>query len=196
VSAGALSVANGATTGSFFRSGAEILLAQGLWSVSARLDGQRSPLETEIGGGVTLATRIGSRAQLNIHAGRAVRDPLFGTEGTMVISAGLAVRPVRWTPPLPPPLVAVGEAGQDGRHVTFTLPVRDAVAVALIGDFTDWEPVPMTRTRSGWRLERVLPAGLYHFGFIVDGVWAMPADAPGLVDDGWGRKNASVVVEP
>lgn len=196
VSAGALNVANGATTGAFLRGGAEVFLTRGPWSASARLDGQRSPLETEMGGGITLAVLIASQAQLNVHAGRAVRDPLFGTEGTTVLSAGLAVRPLRWTPPAPPPLVAVGEAGRDGRRVTFTLEAGDAADVALIGDFTGWEPVPMTRTRDGWRLEQVLPAGLYHFGFIVDGVWAMPPDAPGLVDDGWGRKNASVVVEP
>lgn len=196
VSAGALNVANGVTTGAFLRGGAEARYTRGRWAASARLEGQRTPLETELGGGATLAGMLRPGVQLRLDAGRRVRDLLFGTEGTLALSAGLAVRPVRWSPPLPPPLVAVGEPEPGGRRVTFTLDVRDAREVALIGDFTSWEPLAMTRTRDGWRLERVLPPGLHHFGFIVDGVWAMPADAPGLVDDGWGQKNASVVVEP
>ncbi|MFW5951061.1 MAG: hypothetical protein ACOCVZ_02985 [Gemmatimonadota bacterium] len=54
----------------------------------------------------------------------------------------------------------------------------------------------MERTRNGWTWRGVLGHGLYHFGFLVDGQWALPPDAPGVVDDGWGRKNASLVVDP
>jgi len=195
-SAGILSVANGATTGSVVRGSGEVVLARGDWSASARVVAQRSPLETEVGGGIALAGMLAPGVQLNVHAGRAVRDPLFGTEGTLALSAGLAVRPFRWTPALPPPLVAVGDPEEGGRRVTFTLEADGAETVALIGDFTGWEPVVMERTRDGWQTARILPPGLHHFGFIVDGVWAMPPDAPGMVDDGWGRMNASVVVEP
>lgn len=196
VSAGALDVSNGVTEGAFVRAGARAVYTRGRWSSSVRLDGQRSPLETEIGGGLSLSGMIRPGMQLHVDLGRTLRDPLFGTEGTVSLSAGVAVRPVRWSPAAPAPLVSVGEPTEGGRRVVFVLRAPEAAEVALAGDFSQWAPVPMERVRGGWKLVQALPPGLHHFGFIVDGEWALPADAPGVVDDGWGQKNASIVVEP
>lgn len=196
LSGGALSVSNGVTAGAFVRGGAQAVYTRGRWSGALRLDGQRTPLETEVGGGISITGALRPGMQLHVHAGRALRDPLFGTEGTVALSTGIALRPVHWSPPPPAPVAAVGEPAEGGRRVVFVLRVPEAGEVALAGDFSGWAPLPMERTREGWRIERVLPPGLHHFGFIVDGVWALPQDAPGVVDDGWGQKNASIVVEP
>lgn len=196
LSGGALHVDNAVVTGAFVHGAAEALYAASAWTASARVDVQRTPLETEVGGGIGVVAEVRPGILLHLHAGRNVREPRFGTAGSVALSAGIAVRPVRWTAPVPPPIVAVGERDEQGRRVTFVLRAPGAQSVAATGDFSDWEPVAMERTPTGWRLELVLSPGLHHFAFLVDGEWALPPDAPGVVDDGWGRQNASVVVEP
>jgi 1,4-alpha-glucan branching enzyme len=80
--------------------------------------------------------------------------------------------------------------------VRFAIRAPGAERVELSGDFTGWEPVRMDREDGTWSVGLTLPPGTHHFGFLVDGQWVVPADAPGKVDDGWGRINATVVIEP
>jgi hypothetical protein len=40
-----------------------------------------------------------------------------------------------------------------------------------------------------------VPDGIYNFGFLADGSWYLPEDAPDAVADEWGRKNATLVIE-
>jgi 1,4-alpha-glucan branching enzyme len=79
--------------------------------------------------------------------------------------------------------------------VRFRLDVPSAAHVELLGDFTFWEPVPMTRTGDEWTVEVNVAPGTYHFGFNVDGEWYLPDDAPDSVPDEWGRRSATLVVE-
>lgn len=52
------------------------------------------------------------------------------------------------------------------------------------------------RGRDGlWAVELTVPGGTHHFGFLVDGSWFLPDDAPDAVADDWGRRNATLVVE-
>ena len=196
VSAGAVHVANGVTTGRFVRGQAGLAYTGTGWRAGVRAIGQRTPLESELGGVLTLSAYLGPAVQLSLYAGRTLRDPLYGADGTFVVSTGLAVRPLHREPETPAPVVEVGARVTEGRRVRFTLRDANAERVELTGDFTGWEPLPMERTGRAWTLDRVLPPGVHHFGFLVDGTWSVPADAPGLVDDGWGRQNASVVIEP
>lgn len=196
VSGGALRVDNAVVAGAFLRGGGEMVYTAGAWTASARVDIQRTPLETEMGGGIAVVADVRPGLQLHVHAGRNVREPRFGSAGSIALSAGIAVRPVHWTAPAAPPTVAVGERRAQGRRVAFALAAPGARSVAVTGDFSDWEPIAMERTEAGWRVELTLEPGLHHFAFLVDGQWALPPDAPGVVDDGWGRQNASVVVEP
>ena len=46
-----------------------------------------------------------------------------------------------------------------------------------------------------WAVELSVPEGTHHFGFLVDGDWFVPVDAPDTVPDEWGRRNATLVVE-
>ena len=196
-SASALSVENGVTAGMFLRAGGYLVLERGRWSASAQLQVQRTPLETEVGGGVQAAVTVLPGVQIQGHAGRQVRDPVFGTAGSFGFSFSVTARAVSWSPPQPPPVVAVGEAEDGGRQVRFAIRAPEAETVALTGDFTGWDPVPMERSQDGWwRASRVLEPGVHHFGFLVDGEWVIPPEAPGVMEDGWGRRNASIVVEP
>ena len=54
----------------------------------------------------------------------------------------------------------------------------------------------MARDGDDWVLELTIPAGVHHFSFLLDGrIWFVPAEAPGIAADEWGRKNATLVVE-
>jgi hypothetical protein len=192
-----LSAENGVTEGEFWTGGARMSVSLGgRWTGTADVSAQRSPLEDEVGGGVSLAGPLGPGTHLRLDLGRTHRDPLFGTPGSLRVSAGVSLEIGGWSPPETPPVAAVGEPRNGGRAVTFTLRATGAERVEIAGDFTAWEPVPMDESGERWQVTRVLRPGLHHFGFLVDGQWALPPEAPGVVDDGWGRKNASIVVEP
>ena len=84
----------------------------------------------------------------------------------------------------------------DDRHrVEFRLPSNGASTVAVLGDFSQWDTVEMTVDDEGWWVELVIPTGTYHFGFMVDGEWFIPDNAPDTVPDEWGRRNATLVLE-
>jgi hypothetical protein len=196
LSAGALHVDNGVTTGTFVRGEARARYDVGRWAGVARITSQKTPIESEVGGTVTVVGAVAPGVQLTLQAGRSLRDPLFGAAGTVVFAAGVSFRPVHTRALAPPPVAEVGGPEGPGRVVRFTLRAPGAETVELAGDFTGWEPVSMEPGSDGWQLVRVLPPGLHHFGFFVDGSWAIPPDAPGIVEDGWGRRNASIVIEP
>ena len=81
------------------------------------------------------------------------------------------------------------------RRIRFSLQAPDADSVAVVGDFTRWEPAEMRRGSSGrWSLVQLLAPGVYRYAFQVDGVWHVPEGAAGQVDDGFGQKNLMVVV--
>ncbi len=64
-----------------------------------------------------------------------------------------------------------------------------------MGDFTLWEPLAMSGAGTEWTVETELAEGTYHYGFLVDGVWYLPDDAPDAVPDEWGRRSATLVIE-
>lgn len=197
VSGRLLSVENGVMTGTVARAGGDLVLDRGDWTMVAEIEVQRTPLEDEVGGGLRLSFSAAPGFQIHGYAGRRVRDPLFGTAGTLAVTVGASIRAVRWSAPRSPPVVSVGEPREGGRVVQFAIRARGADEVAVTGDFSGWEPIAMEEGDDGWwTLSRVLAPGLHHFGFLVDGSWAIPPAAPGVVEDGWGRENASMVVQP
>jgi hypothetical protein len=197
VSATGLDVDNGTMEGTVWGGGGDLSLDLGRWTVTGRVSARRTPLEDELGGGVSVQAFVAPGIEFRAEAARSLRDPLLGTPGSVVFSAGLSLRPFQWwLAPTAPPVAAIGERREGGREVRFALRAPGAEEVALVGDFNGWEPRPMHLEDGRWRLTCILGPGLHHFGFMVDGDWALPPDAPGVVDDGWGRRNASIVVEP
>jgi 1,4-alpha-glucan branching enzyme len=88
----------------------------------------------------------------------------------------------------------IGET-PDGARVRIDLPAPESgLAVAVLGDFTLWEEVPMQRRDGHWSVELDIPVGTHHFGFLVDDEWYIPDEAPDVVPDEWGRRSLTLVV--
>lgn len=152
-----------------------------------------TPTGDELVGSVGLALPVGGGWRARATGGRARPDPLLGSRPGG--HGGVEVRRelVRFGGGEETPVYRI--RGEDGRaRVEFTLAAPEAGQVALLGDFTDWEPVRMEREDGRWRVELEVRPGVHHFGFRVDGRWHVPEDAPGRVDDEWGRVNATLVV--
>ena len=56
----------------------------------------------------------------------------------------------------------------------FALRAPGATSVCLVGDFTHWleQPILMKKSRGDvWKARVKLPAGTYHYRYLVDGEW-------------------------
>ncbi|KPK00953.1 MAG: hypothetical protein AMS20_14555 [Gemmatimonas sp. SG8_28] len=85
-------------------------------------------------------------------------------------------------------------AGDGVKEAIFRVRYDDADAVSLMGDFSDWQPISMSREDGYWVAVVPVQPGLYHFGFLVDGEWHVPENAPGRVTDEFGQTNATLAV--
>lgn len=84
--------------------------------------------------------------------------------------------------------------GQKVYRVGFSLPRPEAREVVLLGDFTQWNRLPLKKDESGnFRGELTLPEGTYAYGFLVDGKeWVPDPTAHGIVPDGFGGNNSVI----
>jgi hypothetical protein len=103
--------------------------------------------------------------------------------------AGLLVG--RWTAPPPggPPSV---------RPIEFALRTPADSAVALVGDFNDWNPAatPLRRDSDGlWSVTVPLRPGRYRYTFIVDGTrWRRDPAAPPALEDDFGAPTSVITI--
>lgn len=98
--------------------------------------------------------------------------------------------------PVVPAAAVTGEAALVPTQ--FVLDRPDAHAVALVGDFNDWQggETPLTRLESGvWTATVPLPPGRHVYAFLVDGTLVV-ADprAPKSGDADYGREGSVVMV--
>jgi hypothetical protein len=192
----AFDVRNPAVEGLYRGVDAMATLSAGVADVSAGARLWNTPLEdAEIGAHLGFGIAAGDGAYVQVMAGRNVADMVHGAPGGFTISGGISLRAGRRAigPPAP---AAVGAASGTGRRVVFTLRRADAGSVAVAGDFSGWEARPLVRGGDGtWTLETTLPPGVYHYAFVVNGTeWTVPQNATGVVDDGFGQRNATLVV--
>lgn len=154
-----------------------------------------TPADEALTGGLTVRVPLGDGAAVRSTARRARPDPLLGTPAAGQGSVTGSVRLARLGGEGDRPLYRVERDDAAGTAtVTFALRRPDAGEVAVLGDFTDWEPVAMERREGAWTAELEVEPGVHHFGFRVDGEWFVPPDAPGRTPDDWGRVNATLVV--
>ena len=158
------------------------------WNLGLRV--WETPGDPELELALTLAVPLRSGWSMEASAGRSGPDPLLnspaGVDGSVVV-AWKAIDTGE-TPPV------YTLAGGDSGTVVFRLKRNGAKTVSLMGDFSGWQPIAMSREGSIWLARVPVEPGLYHFGFLIDGDWYVPENAPGKVTDDFGRVNATLVV--
>lgn len=185
--------------GDYATVGGRIVLA-GSWGVAeVRIDRWSTPTTTETTGGLALVVPIGSVWSLRGFFGRTDPDPLTlaqpgSRSGGVLVGwnvagddAGARLRDAG--------MVRVVQYGELSSRVRLAVDAPETASVSVTGDFTVWEPVPMTWDGERWVVELAIDAGTHHFGFLIDDEWHVPDDAPDVVPDEWGRRNATLVIE-
>jgi 1,4-alpha-glucan branching enzyme len=79
----------------------------------------------------------------------------------------------------------------------FTLQAGSAREVCLAGDFNQWKvcDTPLAKVAEDtWTISVDLPPGRHEYMFVIDGRWVTDPQAPAHVDDGFGNRNAVVVI--
>jgi len=72
-------------------------------------------------------------------------------------------------------------------------------SVCLSGDFNGWSSEAYCLQRKGdeWTIQLVLPPGTYRYGFVIDKKeWVCDPEALIQEDDGFGRKNSVLLIDP
>lgn len=161
-------------------------LARARWM--AELRAWNTPGDVELELDLRVQVPLGARWSLDLSGGRSGPDPLLGSPPG--VNGGALVS---WSPRLgPAPPAPVYEVA--GGYVVFRLRRPEAGQVSVVGDFSDWRPVPMVRKGDVWEVRMPVEPGLHHFAFRVNGDWYVPQDAPGQVDDEFGRRDATLIV--
>lgn len=184
--------------GSYRSVGGRLLLAGAGPVVELTLDAWQTPLGNQTTGGIALVIPLDDWS-LRGFLGKSEPDPLTLAEPGGG-SGGLMVGRRLWGrdpfPPARPPLHEVLDSAADAPRVRIQVrPPRGTEQVQVMGDFTLWQPIPMKKDGDRWVAEIRISEGVHHFGFLADGEWYVPDEAPDTVSDEWGRKNATLVIE-
>ncbi len=142
------------------------------------------------GAGVGVA--LGTRATLWASARQEAPDPLYWNAARRSWSVGVTRRLGQGAPAVLP-LAPRQEIG----GVVIEVSASDAPGtdLAIAGDFSNWQLVPMRREGDQWTVLLSLAPGVYHYAFRSgSGDWFVPASASGRRSDGMGGHVALLVV--
>lgn len=188
--------AAGALQGSFGGAGLDAATTVHGFDLGAGVRRWQTPLEAEWGYNAFVSRTLAPNAQVYVQVARSVTDAVLATPGSLGASLTLSWRLAARGQANGQTVASVGTRAPEGRKVRFTVEVPDATKVAVSGSFTDWNPIVMRRRGKTFSIELLVPTGTHQYGFLIDGkTWYLPADANGIVDDGFGRKNATLVVD-
>ena len=174
------------------------LVAGGGWGVAElRVDQWNTPLGAETTGGIAISIPMQSRWSFRGFLGRSDPDPLTLSQPGSTSGGGLLGWNVYTTATSDEgtALHEVVRFGDGVETVRFRIEAPASAAVALLGDFTLWEPVEMAFDGQRWRVELEIRAGTHHYGFTINDEWHVPDDATNVVEDEWGRSTATLVIE-
>ena len=144
--------------------------------------------------GATVAVWVGPRSAIVASAATYPADLLQALSGGRYVSLAFRFagsRPSVWAPSWTGRTVYAPE--RDDGAMLFR--VSGAERVAIAGDWTGWEPVPLEPSGDGsWALRPRLARGVYRFNLVIDGTrWIVP-DGFATVDDGFGGKAGLLLV--
>jgi hypothetical protein len=141
--------------------------------------------------GLGATLKVLSRASLTASGRHDGFDALYLNPAQTSWSLGLSVR-IGGSAPAAMPVPAAYENGR----ATIQLDAAHASTQPMIaGDFTNWKPRPMQRTRDAWTYTAHLAPGVYNYAFVdAQGKWFVPEDYPGRKSDGMGGTVAVLVV--
>ncbi|HEX6645013.1 MAG TPA: glycogen-binding domain-containing protein [Gemmatimonadales bacterium] len=162
-------------------------------------------------GGASASWWLGDRLAVTLAGGAYPADfgqglpaGTFGSIGAR-IATGRLDRARRASEPLDliiPPALA-GERGTALSHqadgtARLTIGGVPGSRLELMGDFTSWEPVPLTREAAGrWMLEIRIPPGIHRVNIRADGgAWVVPPGLPVSEDEFGGAAGVLIVAEP
>jgi len=134
-------------------------------------------------------------------AGDRPTDLTLGMTGGRYLLLSIRANLTAPAPRIPLPLPAKVSAGFrieriNSNAVEFSLPGRGAHLVELMGDFTDWKPVPLEYASSGW-WHIVLPVsdGVHQINVRFDeGPWEAPPGVTAVADE-FGGVSGRIVVQ-
>ena len=196
LSAEAQHATNGALNGTFKGSALDLSTSVDAFDLGGGVKVWRTPTGNEWGYNVYAVRTAGSIA-ITAMLARSTTDPVLATPGSFGASLGVSWRIANRNVHADVVKHAAerGVVVANGRRVHFSVQLPDAKSVSLSGSFTDWKPVNMTRVGNEYVLDMVVPAGTHQYGFLVNGTdWYVPPTASGIVDDGFGRKHATLVI--
>lgn len=189
-----------AADGRYARAGVEALAGVGPVVVQATIDRWNTPFGDETTGGLAFHIPVGPWSARGV-AGRPDPDPLLrdepgrGVRGFMVGRRVLGGGATSLRAPAARPSYTLLEASDGRSRVRFEVTApASAEGVAVLGDFTLWDAAPMVYDGDTWSIELEVPEGTHHFGFMLDGAWYIPDDAPDVVPDEWGRTSMILIV--
>jgi hypothetical protein len=146
-------------------------------------------------GGASVTYWLGQRTALVLAGGNYPSDLLQDLPRGQYVSLAVRLtsrRPPFWTAAGTSRAIYAVEPGAHELRFRITVP---ASRVDLVGDWTAWKPVPLSRRADGrWGIRVTLAAGVYRFNLVLDGKqWIVP-EGVAVVDDGFGGKTAVLVV--
>ena len=134
---------------------------------------------------------LSERIQLEGSWREAAFDPLYGSTTARSFSLGMSLRlgdgDVVHAP--------VPARIENGRAVIRIPSDEVAGAPQIAGDFTGWQPRPMTARDGAWEYSVALGPGVYTYAFVnAAGEWFVPESTPGRRSDGMGGYQAVLIV--
>lgn len=75
------------------------------------------------------------------------------------------------------------------KRITFAWPDGQA-PVAVAGDFSNWEPLPLKPQAGGQARTMYLPPGHYEYRFVINGEWCSDPACPEAVPNPFGSSNS------
>jgi hypothetical protein len=148
---------------------------------------ESSRTKTNGWGAVDMAAWIRPQLALTLAAGSTLDDAVRGVPHATFASIAVRIAAQPHTTifsrsaTVAGPRIMVARAGELRR---IEIRVDGASRVEIMGDFTNWTPVPLEHVEGGWRVERVIPPGPHRVAIRVDGgAWIAPANLPRIDDD-------------